>query len=116
MSAQPDDDGWFVSWQMRASCRDYHYKEAERLWFPEPKPGLTKASNTAIRVCFSCPVQAECLAFAVTRREEYGIWGGALPTLRAERNRALGDVTDAERVRDIAEAAESYARGKGIIP
>lgn len=39
---------------------------------------------TAKEVCCGCPVRAECLDFALTNRERYGIWGG-----RTEQSRAL---------------------------
>ncbi|WP_225801762.1 WhiB family transcriptional regulator [Streptomyces sp. NK15101] len=34
------------------------------------------AQNRAKAVCFGCPVQAECLAYALDRRVEHGVWGG----------------------------------------
>ena len=30
----------------------------------------------ALGVCDRCPVQAECLAYAVTTRQQHGVWGG----------------------------------------
>jgi WhiB family transcriptional regulator, redox-sensing transcriptional regulator len=30
----------------------------------------------ALAVCDRCPVQVECLAYAVTTRQQYGVWGG----------------------------------------
>ena len=38
-----------------------------------PEPGGTAA--TARRICSVCPVQAECLAYAL-QHQEVGIWGG----------------------------------------
>ena len=34
------------------------------------------ADTTAKRVCTRCPVQAECLTWALDHGEEHGIWGG----------------------------------------
>lgn len=30
----------------------------------------------ALQLCRSCPVQQECLRYAIDQREMYGIWGG----------------------------------------
>jgi hypothetical protein len=30
-------------------------------------------------LCAACPIVAECLAFAIDQRENYGVWGGTLP-------------------------------------
>jgi WhiB family redox-sensing transcriptional regulator len=43
------------------------------LWFPE-KGGDIGAN--AKRVCAACPVVAECLEYAVTTFQRYGVWGG----------------------------------------
>lgn len=32
----------------------------------------------AKELCLACPVQAECLAGALERREPWGVWGGQL--------------------------------------
>lgn len=45
------------------------------LWFPE-SGGESHAQRQAKKYCQECPVRAECLAFALANREEYGIWGG----------------------------------------
>lgn len=47
---------------------------------PEPFHPDKHTRRAAIRaakaVCASCPVAAECLADALDRDEEFGIWGG----------------------------------------
>lgn len=48
------------------------------LWFPER--GASTAEAKAI--CRLCPVQAQCLTYAVNNGEKFGIWGG-----RSERER-----------------------------
>jgi WhiB family transcriptional regulator, redox-sensing transcriptional regulator len=30
----------------------------------------------ALAVCDGCPVQVECLAYALTTRQQHGVWGG----------------------------------------
>jgi WhiB family redox-sensing transcriptional regulator len=42
------------------------------LFYPE-KGGSTRAAK---QVCAMCSVQDECLDYALTHRERYGIWGG----------------------------------------
>lgn len=43
------------------------------LWFSLPH---TEEANAAKAVCFQCPVQKECLAFARSTEATNGIWGG----------------------------------------
>ncbi len=40
-------------------------------------------SKDAKRICNSCDVEAECLAFALANDERYGIWGGKSAIERA---------------------------------
>ena len=40
----------------------------------EDSPTWDKAD--AIAICQSCPVQRECLRWALEKREKWGIWGG----------------------------------------
>lgn len=42
------------------------------IFFPE----LGESSATARKVCWSCPVRRECLAYAIENNEPYGVWGG----------------------------------------
>lgn len=51
------------------------------LWFPakEADPGFR-----AKRICRSCPVRIECLAYAMANDEPYGIWGGKSRQERAK--------------------------------
>lgn len=62
--------GWSStsSWRDAALCAQV---DPDR-WFPD-KGGAT---NAAIRVCKRCPVQAECLQYALDNDERYGVWGG----------------------------------------
>lgn len=55
-------------WQDDALCAQV----GDEFWFPE-KGGSTAPAK---RVCMSCPVSAECLAYAMARQERFGIWGG----------------------------------------
>lgn len=62
------------------------------LFFPD------KAGNGLIpkakQICDACPVKAECLEWALTNREEYGIWGGLSAKERARlRGKKRADAT-----------------------
>lgn len=47
--------------------------------------------QTALRVCSKCPVITDCLEYAMTTRQSFGVWGGMTPrqrqTLRKARSR-----------------------------
>lgn len=55
-------------WQSRGLCREVD----PELWFPE-KGGSTREAK---KLCRSCPVSAECLAYGLANNEQFGIWGG----------------------------------------
>jgi WhiB family transcriptional regulator, redox-sensing transcriptional regulator len=55
-------------WQDAALCAQ---TDPDR-WFPED--GVNP--KAARRICRSCPVQAECLDFALAVAPEHGIWAG----------------------------------------
>ncbi|MFC9795438.1 WhiB family transcriptional regulator [Streptomyces sp. NPDC127584] len=57
------DERWMVS----ALCRTV---DAEELFVEGA------AQNRAKALCTGCPVKAECLAHALDRRIEHGVWGG----------------------------------------
>lgn len=47
-------------------------------------PGRLNDSNVARMVCGPCPVRDECLSYALTTRQRYGVWGGRTETERRE--------------------------------
>lgn len=60
-------------WWDLAACRN---AEPE-LFFPI---SATRASSATVqrakRICQACPVQSQCLRYALGHRQEQGIWGG----------------------------------------
>jgi WhiB family transcriptional regulator, redox-sensing transcriptional regulator len=62
-------------WMSRAACRG------------TPDPGLffpvgtgsaaAEEAEKAKAVCARCPVRISCLAYALSTRQQYGVWGGA---------------------------------------
>lgn len=60
-------------WRELGSCR----KLDTNMFFPIGQTGeaeikIARAKN----VCGSCPVVQQCLEFAITTNQEYGVWGG----------------------------------------
>jgi WhiB family redox-sensing transcriptional regulator len=58
------------AWMRRALCRQV---DPETFF---PHASSETACREAKSVCAACPVQPECLDWALTNREEFGIFGG----------------------------------------
>lgn len=73
-----------MDWRDRAVCRDYD----PELFFPvgTTGPALLQIAE-AKAVCATCPVAAQCLAWAMDAgpMAEFGVWGG----LSEDERRAL---------------------------
>lgn len=54
-----------LDWMDRAACKDDPEPDC---WFPTK--GSTTEAKRAVRVCFSCPVRSECLAWHMAIEEE----------------------------------------------
>jgi WhiB family transcriptional regulator, redox-sensing transcriptional regulator len=68
-----------TSWMSRSACRG----EDPELFFPIAASGSALAQvSSAKAVCGRCPVQANCLSYALLTEQSDGIWGG---TTREER-------------------------------
>lgn len=65
-----------VLWQVRAACRGPN----QAIFFPpsqmERRSEKRSRERRAKEICSSCPVQLECRNYAITIREQHGIWGG----------------------------------------
>ncbi|MCX0247646.1 MULTISPECIES: WhiB family transcriptional regulator [Streptomyces] len=61
------------NWRMHAACRD----EDPDLFFPigSTGPALVQVEE-AKAVCRRCPVQQECLRWALENNQDSGVWGG----------------------------------------
>jgi WhiB family redox-sensing transcriptional regulator len=55
-------------WVVFGACRDVK----GNTFFPMTR----EESQRALAICSTCPVQLECLEYALEARERYGIWGG----------------------------------------
>lgn len=57
-----------MAWQDDANCKGANAD----LFFPE----RGASTRTAKSICRECRVRADCLEFAITTGEKFGIWGG----------------------------------------
>src|SRR4051795_8076807 len=78
---QPDEPGAAMlqlpgEWVERALCR----KVDPELFFP----AAGRHPTSAKKICARCPVQPDCLGWALANNEEFGVWGG---TSEQERRR-----------------------------
>jgi WhiB family redox-sensing transcriptional regulator len=74
-------------WMDRAACRGMVTSADEEIFFAPELDELggnrgaarrlgTTRERQALAVCDRCPVQVECLAYAVATRQQHGVWGG----------------------------------------
>lgn len=63
-------------WRDLAACRD----DSEGLFFPDETDIGT--INAAKAICAACPVQDECLSYAIETNQSQGIWAGTTPKER----------------------------------
>lgn len=94
-------DGLFESWRSEALCAqvDPDY------WFPEK--GRNAGQATAI--CRECPVRQNCLEWALSRDEGFGVWGGFSERARRPMRQAVN------RGADIADVAVSFIHGEAAV-
>ena len=92
-----------LDWQRQGACR---YCSPE-LFFPIGSTAADVVADieAAKAICATCPVQPECLRYALQTRQEYGIWGGMTEDERAWLRRAM---------RAAGRRAEVAATGDGV--
>ncbi len=69
------------AWADDAACL---YAEPET-FFPDKGQSVEPAK----KVCKDCPVQPQCLAYALDTRQPEGVWGGMSPNERDDLRQAL---------------------------
>lgn len=74
-----------TSWIDKAECSGL----VTNLFYPE-QGGAAKEQVLARQVCARCPVQDECLEYALLAGERFGIWGGTSERQRRKIRRARG--------------------------
>jgi WhiB family redox-sensing transcriptional regulator len=129
-----------AGWAARAVCRPGSGVDPETFW-PLSAGGRGDHDTTtdldqaadAIAICRQCPVQSDCLEFAIEHGEFRGIWGGMTPHQRAWHARhhrraapepgpvpQLGPLVESSRfralrkLRDAGQPAESIAAYFGV--
>lgn len=83
-----------ADWMERGACHALAEKigpaERDRIFFPTQGEPTKRAKA----ICAECPVVSECLEYALTTPERYGIWGGTSErerrTMRRERGVTVG--------------------------
>ena len=68
----------FLAWKQAGACRGLD----ATIFHPDPTKGQT--ASQALAVCDGCVIQKKCLDFALSAREDVGVWGG---TTERERRR-----------------------------
>src|SRR5688500_7311895 len=62
-----------IEWRRDAACKDVD----PNLFFPIGVTGPAVAQIAAAKsICDQCLVQRDCLEFAITTNQEFGVWGG----------------------------------------
>ncbi|WP_440347948.1 WhiB family transcriptional regulator [Modestobacter versicolor] len=78
----PGADAEEQGWQERALCAETD----PEAFFPE-KGGSTREAK---KICTGCEVRSECLEYALTNDERFGIWGGLSERERRRLRRQVG--------------------------
>ena len=85
-----------LTWRSDAECRDLD----PNLFFPVGVTGPAVDQIAAAKeICAICPVRQECLEFAITSNQEFGIWGGTSEDERRVLRRQWRARVRAERAR-----------------
>ncbi|WP_328310977.1 WhiB family transcriptional regulator [Actinomycetospora sp. NBC_00405] len=71
-----------MRWQSRGTCRNHD----PELFFPpndgqdlDDTPSVQQQVAAARQVCRFCPVQRECLAWALDSGKDHGVWAATIP-------------------------------------
>jgi WhiB family redox-sensing transcriptional regulator len=75
-----------MTWHDDAACLTSRDPE---IFFPTGSTGdAVPMIRAAKAVCATCPVRARCLEFALTSRQDFGVWGGLTEEERRSLRRA----------------------------
>ena len=77
-----------AAWQQQAACRGPN----QVIFYPPPRSERRtekrRREERAKQICAECAVRNECLDYAMSIREQHGIWGGSTESERRERLQA----------------------------
>jgi len=67
-------EAWAIDgWRTQSACTSLD----PELFFPIGSTGdAVEQIVQAKAICSACPVRNDCLTFAITSNQEYGVWGG----------------------------------------
>jgi WhiB family redox-sensing transcriptional regulator len=88
-------------WYQHGLCKD---KETA-LFYPET--GDNTLAKKAMTLCKACPVRAECLSYALSNNESFGVWGGFTVRRRGRLRRVIGKPYSVESCRKYLNANSS---------
>ena len=92
-----------MDWYDEAACKG----KPTDMWFPDRGDDVRPAKA----ICNGCPVQVECLDYALTNGIKHGIWGGAPERARRKMRRELG-LADPPESNEAAHGTRvQYAQG-----
>jgi WhiB family transcriptional regulator, redox-sensing transcriptional regulator len=72
-----------MAWQEGGTCREMPDDASDELFFPEGR-STAFIEHRAAKVCQRCPILPECRSWALSRHEEFGVWGGLTPRQRRD--------------------------------
>lgn len=102
-------DDLYPEWHERAHCAGV----GQAYYFGDDtgQPTMSiKQVRQASKLCEVCPVYIECLTWALTQREEYGVWAGTSGRMR----RRIFKLMDNE-LTTVNEVVERFRHGEGDI-
>jgi WhiB family redox-sensing transcriptional regulator len=65
-------------WRERAEC----IGSDPEIFVAARREGMGWSPNEALEICSRCSVTQECLDYAITTRQNLGVWGGKTPGQR----------------------------------
>lgn len=68
------------TWMKQGNCHSH----PPEMFFPSDGVGVLRAQS----ICATCPVQVECLEYAIVNHIEHGVWGGTSERQRLRIRRA----------------------------
>jgi WhiB family redox-sensing transcriptional regulator len=71
-----------MSWQLEASCAGLDTE----MFFPEPGQAIERSIK---KMCAACPVNADCLAYALADASLAGVWAGTSERQRRQLRKRL---------------------------
>jgi hypothetical protein len=80
-------------------------------FFPDKGGSVREAK----RICASCEVKAQCLAYALERQERFGIWGGMSERQRRGLQRINEQRAAAGRASGAVRRSRAVARREGVL-